>query len=182
VRDDIAGYGAVSFRRGWVFALGLCLIAFAARVEQLGAAPLWVDEAYTWNAATQSFADLWLRPADVPPPLLYSWTGLALAWFGSTEFALRLASVLPAILLVPSAWSIAGSFGGPRASVLAATIAAISPVAISYGREARMYGPLIGLSALLLVIAYAAGRRPAPTTCARRARARGRAGSRCSCC
>ncbi len=77
--------------------------------------------------------------SDTNPPayyvLLYVWTrGL-----GTSDAALRLFSVLWAMLTVPLLWSLACQVGGRRAGLLACALFLAAPLGLFYSTEGRMY-------------------------------------------
>ncbi len=141
----------------WLAAAILCG-ALALRVTRLGDQPLWIDEAFSLWFARQPFDYLWsVAPTFEPhPPLYYS---LLRAWrvFGESEAALRSLSVLfsmGAILLV---WAgarelMGGAAGRGKVALLAAALAALSPMQIFYAQEARPYA---GLSFAVALMIYA---------------------------
>lgn len=97
---------------------------------------------------------------DVHPPLYY---GLLHAWMrlvGDSEYALRALSALLSVMVVPAMWQLGGRLGGWRAATVAALMVALAPAALTYGREARMYGPSIALAALTLAAAELVAARP----------------------
>jgi 4-amino-4-deoxy-L-arabinose transferase-like glycosyltransferase len=126
----------------------LVLLAFALRVHRLDAQSLWYDEAVTAQVASQGVAELTRWTADdIQPPLYYyveaSWTRLA----GRGEWALRFPSLIAGVLIVPALWVLARRlFGqdldGRIAALVAAVLAALSPLYLYYSQEARMYAQL----------------------------------------
>jgi uncharacterized membrane protein len=134
--------------------LALLLLAFALRVYRLDAQSLWYDEAVSAQLAAKGLAELTRWTAnDIQPPLYYfvlsGWNRLA----GDNEWALRFPSVAFGVLGVALAWSLARRiFGQGRdgvvAAAIAALLAAVSPLYVYYGQEARMYMQLVFFGAL----------------------------------
>ena len=134
--------------------LVVLLLAFALRVYRLEGQSLWYDEAVTAHVASQGISELTRWTADdIQPPLYYyvvaGWTWLA----GRGEWALRFPSVCFSLLTVALMWSLARRlFGagrsGQMAGLVAALLAAISPLYVYYAQEARMYAQLTFLGAL----------------------------------
>lgn len=132
----------------------LLLLAFALRVYRLGAQSLWYDEAVSAQVAAKGLAELTRWTAnDIQPPLYYyilsGWTRVA----GHGEWALRFPSAIFGVLTVAMLWSLGRRiFGrgtaGTLAAALAALLAAISPLYLYYGQEARMYTQLVFFAAL----------------------------------
>lgn len=144
--------------RNLVF-LALMLLAFAVRVYRLDAQSLWYDEAVSAQVAAKGLAELTRWTAnDIQPPLYYyvlsGWTRVA----GRSEWALRFPSAFFGVLSVALIWALGrrtfgqssgGRLAGGRlAGALAALLAAISPLYIYYGQEARMYTQLVCFAAL----------------------------------
>ncbi len=141
----------------------LLVAAFALRVHHLAAQSLWYDEAVTAYVAGQELAGLTRWTAeDIQPPLYYyvvaGWTTAA----GRSEWALRFPSVAWGVLTVVLAWALARRLLASRAAaLLAALLAAASPLHVYYAQEARMYTQLtcLGmLSGYAVVRAFTAGR------------------------
>jgi hypothetical protein len=74
---------------------------------------------------------------------------------GDGEYALRPPSALLSVLAIPAAWRIARHLrpAAPLAAPLAAALLALSPVALAYAREARMYAVALALGLLALAAA-----------------------------
>jgi 4-amino-4-deoxy-L-arabinose transferase-like glycosyltransferase len=134
--------------------LVLVLLAFALRVHRLEVQSLWYDEAVTAQVVSQGVAELTRWTAeDIQPPLYYyavsAWTRLQ----GRGEWALRFPSAFAGVLTVPALWVLARRlFGrgpdGRIAALVAALLAAISPLYVYYSQEARMYAQLTLLGVL----------------------------------
>ncbi len=141
----------------------LLLIAFALRLHLLGGAPVWWDEGWTvWLIRHPLGAVPSLASRDVHPPLyfllLWPWQHLA----GETTFALRFVSVAGGVLIVALVFRLGTGWLGPRAGLLAATLAALSRFAIWWSQEMRMYtlATVLGLLTLLAAVRfYRHGRR-----------------------
>ncbi len=136
--------------------LGLILLAFTLQVYALGRWELWFDETASYVVAVKSIPDLlaYTRTAiqEHPPGyylLLHSWMQLV----GSSEFSLRYISVLSGVVFVPLMYRFASRLFSPAVGFWAAFVAAISPFAVSYAQEARMY-TLIGLLSLLSLYVF----------------------------
>jgi mannosyltransferase len=109
--------------------------ALVLGMYQLGQPSLWIDEAATVDASSRSYVDLMNEHHWIYYSLMKLWIGLA----GSSEFALRLPSVLAAAvacaLLVP--------FGNrllarPVGSI-AGTLLALNPFFVQWSQQARSY-------------------------------------------
>lgn len=105
----------------------------------------WYDEAFTGVLLKQSWSamsDLIYR--DVHPPLFYWLAKIWSAPFGYSSFGIRSFSLAMGMLSIYSIYWIGKKMFNQRAGLLAASILAISPFAIEYSQEARMYA-LFGL-------------------------------------
>lgn len=128
----------------------LVLVALAVRLYDLGGKPLWLDEAYSYDYAQRSLAALWSpsAPVDMHPPLYYVLLG---AWLqlGGSEAWLRLPSALVSAAAVVPTYLAARLLAGRRAAAVAGLLVALSPFQVWYAQEARMYGLLTLVAALL---------------------------------
>ena len=110
---------------------------------------LWLDEALTVNIAGLPLADLpeALRHDGAPPlyyAVLHGWMEL----FGSGTVAVRALSGIFAVGCLPLAWRVGLRMGGRTAATAVLVMLALSPFAVQYATEARMYS-----LAMLLVLA-----------------------------
>ncbi len=142
-------------RRRWVLA-GILTVALAVRLWGLDARPLWLDEATTLEVASRDASAIVAGEGfdHHTPPLYYL---LMAPWSGrvpQSEWWLRLPSVacdLAAILLLAA---LVRRELGERPALVAAGWWALSPFAVRYAQEARMYP----LAAALVVACALAGR------------------------
>jgi mannosyltransferase len=131
----------------------LTVAAAVLRFATLDVQSLWGDEAVTSLLVRRDLGDLLstLPSSESAPPLYYL---LAWAWtrvLGDGGVALRSLSALFGTLTVPVAY-LAGREAGRRAGVVAAGLAATSPLAFYYAQEARAYALLILLTGLGLAL------------------------------
>ncbi|MFN2217215.1 MAG: glycosyltransferase family 39 protein, partial [Anaerolineae bacterium] len=135
-------------KRTWLLA-GIVGLAFALRVAGLDFQSLWRDEVDAIRFATTAWGDL-LRMFVVPGqngPLYYlalrPWLYLA----GTSEYALRLFSVLFGTLAVPLVYRLSRRlFPSPPSLALVATLlAATSPYLVWYSQEGKMYSLVLAL-------------------------------------
>ncbi|MBN1287222.1 MAG: glycosyltransferase family 39 protein, partial [Anaerolineae bacterium] len=134
-------------RRAWVVLI--VLGAFALRVWQLDVQSLWFDELVAVYAASQPLPEIPAADPSNPPLyfiLLHGWLALA----GASPFAIRLLPALLGTLLVAGVWALGRRQGGPATGLLAAALAAISPLLWWYAQEGRMY-TLMALEVLALI-------------------------------
>jgi len=134
--------------------IGLLLLAFGLRVWRLDAQSLWYDEAVSAEVAAQGLVELTRWTADdIQPPLYYyllaGWTRVA----GRSEWALRLPSAIFGTATVALLWALAQRLFGRKdpahvAAIGVVLLAAVSPLYVYYGQEARMYTQLTFFGAL----------------------------------
>ncbi|MFN8465777.1 MAG: glycosyltransferase family 39 protein [Caldilineaceae bacterium] len=139
------------------------LIGFGLRVFQLDGQSLWYDEGVTATIAQRNVVDLTRWTAnDIQPPLYYyivgGWGRIA----GWSEWALRYPSAAFGVLAIALLAVLALRLAQLRAAaLLAALLAAVHPLLVYYGQEARMYTLLVLLGVLAAyVLARAADRDP----------------------
>ena len=125
------------------------VVGIALRVVEFARnRPLWLDEAMlSLNIATRSFVDL-ARPLDYDQsaPVAYLWLErLAVDIGGVNELSLRALPFLAGLALVPLVWLVARRLAGGTTAALAAVLAALSLLLITFSAEAKQYGvdPLV---------------------------------------
>jgi hypothetical protein len=135
--------------------LALILLGFGLRVLRLDFQPLWWDEGYSVWFATHPLGSMAaLTAQDIHPPLYYALLhGWALL-LGAGPVALRLLSVIAGSLTIPVLYLAARRMFTRRAALMAALLAAISPLAVFYSQEVRMYGLVALLSSGILLVAW----------------------------
>lgn len=136
-----------------VLALGTLL-----RLYQLDGQSLWYDEGVSAAMVGRSPGAIVAASAgDIHPPLYYLGLALWAAAFGNGEVALRSFSVVAGALLVLAVGLLGGRTVGRWPGLLAALVVAVSPLAVRYAQEVRMYA-LVALCATLAALAYASWR------------------------
>lgn len=122
---------------------------------QLGSSSFFIDEVSSVRLADKPLVDLLptLRTAENSPggyfALLHLWREL----LGSdAEWAARLLSALTAIALVVAVYVLGRVVDSPRTGLIAALLAAVSPLVLQYAQQARAY-TLAMLALTLAVIA-----------------------------
>jgi hypothetical protein len=139
------------------FAIAAVVVRFVTR------SPLWLDEALTVHIARLPLGDIEgaLRH-DGHPPLFYWLLHGWLDAFGEGDVAARSLSGVLGVAALPLAW-LAGRWGGGRSAAWAtALVVALSPFAVRYATEARMYSLVMVLVLLgQLLLRRATDRRTA---------------------
>jgi mannosyltransferase len=136
---------------------GLSAMAAAFHALVQSRRPLWLDEASTYWTIHAGALDL-LRGArtDGTPPLYFLIVSAFTRVFGTSELALRLPSIVAASALVPAIYVIARRMANERAAIIAAALAAISPLVHYYSVEARNYSIVEIETLAILFTAYRA--------------------------
>ncbi|HEY5335992.1 MAG TPA: glycosyltransferase family 39 protein [Mycobacteriales bacterium] len=145
-------------------AAGVVVVLVAAVVLRFWArSPLWLDESQSVAIARLPLfrghgTTLWtgLRQDGSPPLyylLLHGWIGL----FGTSDGAVRALSGVLSLLSFPLLWRLARHLGSRRAATASVLFFAVSPFAVRFATETRMYSllvllALIGGLALLRII------------------------------
>lgn len=149
--------------------LGLIVLAFGLRLHHLDVQSLWYDEGVTAQGAQLGVGELARWTADdIQPPLYYllmnGWLRLFHPWPGNIAYLMRWLSAAFGLLLIPLLWAMGKRLWHERAGWLAALLAAISPLMVYYGQEARMYTLLLALTSLaaLAVLHVMAEQAPGP--------------------
>jgi hypothetical protein len=117
---------------------------------------LWVDEAISVQQAGLPFGTMLERLADgdVHPPLHAALLWVTVRVLGDGELAVRLPSIAAGVALVPLLYATGRELFDRRTGFVAAALGAVSPLAVWYSQEARMYS-LYMLFALAAVWAQA---------------------------
>ncbi|MBV9098195.1 MAG: glycosyltransferase family 39 protein [Frankiaceae bacterium] len=146
-RGPLADELRVIRRRDWA-AVGIVAVVVAGAVLRfVSRGPLWLDEAQSVAIAKHSFAGL---PAalkhDGAPPLYYGLLHVWMRVFGDSTFSVRALSGIPAVVALPVVVRLGRRIGGDAVGIASVVLLAISPFAVRYAVEARMYSLLMLLS------------------------------------
>ncbi len=139
----------ISFNPSRLALVAILVLAAFLRLYRLDVQSFWNDEGNAARIAERSL-DLIVEGAagDIHPPgyylLLHYWR----AAFGQSEFALRSLSVVAGLALVALTYLLGRRLYDETTGLVAAFLGAISPFAVYYAQEARMYALLGALSAL----------------------------------
>lgn len=151
------------------FSVAILLLAAFLRFYHLSAQSLWSDEGNSAALARRGFTEIAQRAAfDIHPPLYYWLLKIWAVIWGNSEAGLRSLSAALGVALVYVVWLLGRSLFGNRVGLIAAFIAALSPLQVYYSQEARMYmllallGSVTALAALLIFEDYV--RHPLRTT------------------
>jgi mannosyltransferase len=123
-----------------IVAVGVVALIAGAVLRFATTSSLWLDESLSVNIARLPAGDIvrWLRHDGHPPLyylLLHVWTDV----FGTGDVAVRALSGVFGLLTLPLAWIAGRRRGGPVLGWLTVIVVALSPFAVRYSDEARMY-------------------------------------------
>ncbi len=146
------------FRRAFL-PIVILIVAFGLRLYHLDFQSIWWDEGHSIFVASHPMAEIPTLPAmDVHPPAYFALLRLWSAWAGSSEFALRYLSVIFSLMTVALMWRFGAKIIGllkdtatsknytSPLPVLAALMAALSPMYVAYAQEVRSYAMITFLA------------------------------------
>jgi uncharacterized membrane protein len=135
--------------------LGLILlVALGLRLFHLDGQSLWYDEGVSAFMTRRTFAEIAAATSvDIHPPLYYWLLSLWAVPFGQGEIALRSLSVVLGTVTVWATYRLGRMLAGAAVGLAAAALLAVSPLAVQYSQEVRMYA----LASLLAVASSWAG-------------------------
>jgi len=142
----------------------ILLLAAGLRFYRLDAQSFWNDEGNAIRAAQRSIPLVIAAAAgDIHPPGYYLLLHFWRIPTGDSEFAVRALSVYIGLLTVALTGRLGRRMLGAGVGAGAAFLTALSPLAVYYSQEARMYG-LLGLLAVASTdLLWGLLRRPRPT-------------------
>ncbi|MGE3908960.1 MAG: glycosyltransferase family 39 protein [Chloroflexota bacterium] len=118
----------------------ILLVALGLRLFLLTGQSLWYDEGVSAYMTPRTFAEIAAATSvDIHPPLYYWLLATWAAAFGQGEAALRSLSVVFGTLTVWVTWKLGQLVAGRATGLAAATLLAVSPLAVQYSQEVRMY-------------------------------------------
>ena len=113
---------------------------------------LWLDEATSIKAAGFSYSEILTRfsPGDFHPPFYYLLLKFWISFFGESEIAARMLSVLFGVATLPFVFDIGRRMFDRRVGLFGALLLATSGLHIYYSQEARMYVPATFFATLVV--------------------------------
>jgi mannosyltransferase len=129
---------------------GVFAVALALGLIRLGAQPLSLDELFTRDTATLSWSGIWeaARDTEAPHLVYYSLLKPWLAVFGTSDWALRLPSVLFGALAAGATALLGRRLFGELAGLVAGLALAASSYFVSWSQAARGYTLAVLLATL----------------------------------
>ena len=135
----------LSYKVAVLLLVACTFIGAALRLYDLGQESLWVDEVWTAEFATQPLGTV----VGSNAPLAYLVAHFTLS-VSRSEFALRFASALAGIALIPVAYLIGRILYGRKEGLVAAALVSVSMYAIEHSQEVRFYAWQMLFSTLTL--------------------------------
>ena len=149
---------------GTVHSVGLVLVVLLAaglRFHDLDRTSLWLDEAVSWQQASQPFLEMIAATArDNYPPLHNIILHVTIALFGDGETALRAPSALLGVANVYVLYLLGSALWDRTTGLIAALLLTVSGFHVWYSTEARMYALLAFTATLFVLTVVYATRRP----------------------
>jgi hypothetical protein len=125
------------------------ILALAVRLYAIDRQSLWSDEGGTIALSLRSLAQISHDTAqDVHPPLYYWALHVWMIVLGTSVFSVRSFSAICGAATVCVTYLLGRRWFGQPAATIAATAGALSPLAIHYSQETRMYALVAMLGAL----------------------------------
>ncbi len=133
--------------------VAVVLLALTARLSLIDAQSAWLDEGYTMAVARHTLAQITTQATqfDTHPPLYYLLLHLWLNLLGYGVTQGRLLSLLCGVIAVPLLYMVAEGLFDRATALCAALLLAVSPIAMWYSDEVRMYA----MSGLFVLGAFA---------------------------
>jgi hypothetical protein len=134
-----------------IVVLALVAVVLGAGARFVTRSPLWLDEALSINIATLPPGEILeaLR-RDGHPPLYYLLLHYWSAVVGTSDLAVRSLSAVIGLATLPVAWLVGRRRGGSLLGWVLVAVLALSPYAMRYSTETRMYALVI----LLVLVGY----------------------------
>ena len=129
----------------------ITILGAVLRFYNLGFNSLWLDEAASFvNVNTGSFFQMWANVFNDHHAPLYFIVLWLVHFINSSEFWLRVPSVIAGIASIPVIYFLGKEIVNEKVGVFAALLLAVSPYHIYYSQEARMYT----FTTLFVTLAY----------------------------
>lgn len=134
-----------------IIAVSLVAMAIGVVTRFATQSSLWLDEALSVQIASLPIGDIAeALKHDGHPPLYYVLLHGWMEVFGSDDFAVRALSGVIGLATLPLVWLLGRRKGGTTLAWVAVAVVAVSPFAVRYSSETRMYALVI----LLVVIGW----------------------------
>jgi len=140
--------------RSGLFLLILCCLSWALYLFRLNVQSIWWDEGISIHLARSGLAEIVAdRAGNLHPPLYFFLLKTWVAVAGDSPFSVRFLSAWLSTLLIPGVYAFGRRWLDDRTGLIAATLAALSPLYLAYAQEARVYAVLPLVYLILLALA-----------------------------
>lgn len=114
---------------------------------------LWNDEYVSWAIASIPLGKSFIQGviAQCHMPFYYLYLKFFMHFFGNSDFALRISSLIPGVLSILSMYFVGREFKDEKLGVLCSSITAISSFLIYFSQEVRFYGLVFLFTSLALL-------------------------------
>ncbi len=132
----------------------LCCLGFSFRIYNINVS-LWCDEMMQATAASAEWKELFhlMTRYSSSPPLDYVVMKIVILCFGKADWVLRMPAFLFGVASIPVFYYFSRSLAEQKTALVAAILLALSPIAIDYSQEARMYSLFLFLSLISFIAA-----------------------------
>lgn len=145
----------VAPRHPLVWVVALMIVGLGLRVATINTRGLWLDEASTiLQVSGTVMQTIYSQLGGTHPPFFHVLMHYWIYAFGTSETAVRLFATVFGVLAIPAAYWAGKVAYDRRVGLISAVLVALSPFAIWYSQEARMYTMLL-LFAFLSAGAFA---------------------------
>lgn len=133
----------------YILILCILLLATGVRFYNLGTQSLWYDEGVAFGHSQRTLGEMIPRlQNNVHVPAYFGSLSLYENFVGSTEFGLRSYSVLWSLISIAAVYAIGKRLFHPIVGLSAALIVALNSFSIYYAQETRMYAMLAAIGGL----------------------------------
>jgi uncharacterized membrane protein len=134
-----------------IIAVSVVAIVIGIATRFITRSSLWLDEALSVQIASLPLGEISeALKHDGHPPLYYVLLHGWMEVFGTSDLAVRSLSAIIGLATLPLVWFLGRRKGGPTLAWVAVAVVAVSPFAVRYSSETRMYSLVI----LLVVVGW----------------------------
>ncbi|MCX7942120.1 MAG: lysylphosphatidylglycerol synthase domain-containing protein [Dictyoglomaceae bacterium] len=128
----------------------ITILGALLRIYKISERSIWLDEAITAQVSQRGIIEIILNRSQtgIHPPLYFILMHLWIRFFGDSEFALRFFSFIFGVLSIPLLYKFVNKIYDRNTALISSLLFSLSPFAIYFSQEARMY-PLFTFLALL---------------------------------
>lgn len=146
----------------WLMLFLICLGCFLRLIFIDKPDGLWNDEYLSWMIASIPLGKKFVHEvmAQCHMPFYYLYLKFFIHFFGNSDLMLRLTSVLPGLIAIPTMYFAGKEFKDEKLGILCASFVTLSSFLIYFSQEVRFYGLLFLFSILTLLFTLKLIRKP----------------------